>query len=160
MTQPYPQPYAPPPVQKQRKMWPWIILTGVVALFIGVGIGSSGSKTAPATTGTSASKVTAAPTVAAQPPAQPPAEAKPGPATTFGDGTWVVGEDIQPGTYKSTGARPGIFQVCSVSTHTGDAGDGNVIAWETANGANEPVRIKVDKAGSVKATGCEVFTKV
>jgi len=38
------------------------------------------------------------------------APAKPaGPATSFGDGTWVVGEDIQPGTYRSPGAKPGLL---------------------------------------------------
>ena len=82
-----------------------------------------------------------------------------GPQTSFGDGTWVVGEDIEPGTYRSTGAEPGMFEFCSVSTHTGDAGDGNVIAWDTAN-ANEPVRIKVSgKVKSVKSSGCATFTK-
>ena len=35
------------------------------------------------------------------------------PATSFGDGTWVVGEDIQHVTYRSPGAKPGFFDVCS-----------------------------------------------
>lgn len=155
MTTPYPQPYAPPPVQKPRKMWPWIVVTAIVFLFIGVGIGGSGSRTTTTTAGATVSgaKVTAAPTAPA------PAEAPSGPATSFGDGTWVVGEDIVPGTYKSTGARPGFIELCSVTTHAGAAGDGDVIKWETAN-AGEPVLINVTKAKSVKATGCETFQKV
>jgi hypothetical protein len=72
----------------------------------------------------------------------------------------VVGQDIAPGTYRSDGAQAGLFDLCSVSTHTGDAADGSIIDWKTAN-ANEPVRIKVSGAAkSVESHGCNTFTKV
>jgi len=55
-------------------------------------------------------------------------------------------------------ARP--LDVCSASTHIGDAADGSILDWKTAN-AGEPVRIKVSGAAkSVEVHGCETFTKV
>lgn len=91
--------------------------------------------------------------------AQPAREVS-GPKAEFGDGTWVVGEDIVAGTYRSPGAKEGIFEFCSVSTYANDTADGNVLAIDTAN-ANEPIRIKVSgKVKSVKASGCEPFVKV
>lgn len=46
---------------------------------------------------------------AAAPAAAPSAPAAPaGPVTSFSDGTYVVGEDIQPGTYKTTGPANGM----------------------------------------------------
>ena len=115
----------------------------------GVSLGSSNPSTAKTRPGTSSG------------PAPSSAAAKPaGPATSFGPGTWVVGEDIVPGTYKSAGAEEDLFEFCSVITYAGDAADGNVIAINSAN-ANEPIRIKVSgKVKSVKTSGCATFTKV
>jgi hypothetical protein len=44
------------------------------------------------------------------PPVAPPLSA--GPVTTFDQGTFVVGQDIQPGTYKTAGATPGWMRYC------------------------------------------------
>jgi hypothetical protein len=141
-------------VRKSPK-WPWV--AGVVVLLLII-IGST-SKSAPKSNTTTPSVATSASQAAA--PTNPAPPAKPsGPATSFGDGTWVVGDEIQPGTYRSAGATPGLFDLCSASTHTGDAADGSIIDWKTAN-AGEPVRIKVSgPAKSVEAHGCETFTKV
>ena len=116
----------------------------------GVSLGSSSPSTAKARPNTS----TAAPV-------QSPAAAKPaGPATSFGPGTWVVGEDIVPGTYKSAGAEEDLFEFCSVITYAGDAADGSIISINSAN-ANEPIRVKVSgKVKSVKTSGCATFVKV
>ena len=60
----------------------------------------------------------------------------------------------------ATGAKEGIFEFCSVFTYANDTADGSVLALDSAN-ANEPIRIKVSgKVKSVKASGCETFTKV
>ncbi|MGE3288514.1 MAG: hypothetical protein AB7J32_20785, partial [Pseudonocardia sp.] len=157
----WPMPAQPVPAKPKPK-WPWIV-GGVVLLLLLIGV-SGNRQTATAPTATPAT-IPAAPTVtradittpAAAAPA-PPVTA--GPQTSFGDGTWVVGEDIQPGTYKSTGAQPGIFELCSVTTLAGDTSDSDIIDWQTAN-ADEPVRIKVTgKVKAVKSTGCEDFVKV
>jgi hypothetical protein len=167
-----PLPSAPAPV-KARK-WPWIV--GIfVAFLLGIGMGGSSDKT-PTTSAAGSTVTTQTVTVAAPAPeqnAQPavveapavaaPAAAAPaasGPKTSFGDGTWVVGEDIQPGTYKTAGATAGVMEFCAVSTHSGDTTDSPIIDIASAN-ANEPIRIKVTgKVKAVKASGCEDFVKV
>ncbi len=73
----------------------------------------------------------------------------------------MVGEDVAPGTYRSTGAKEGLFELCSVTTHSDENGDSDTtMDWKTAN-ADEPIRLKLSgKVKSVKATGCENFVKV
>ena len=162
-------PPAMPPFPGKARKWPWIVGI-VVAFLVGVGMGGS-SKSAPTSTSAAAPAVAApaaapaAPLKAAEPaaPAQrvgdAPAAAS-GPKTSFGDGTWVVGEDIEPGTYKSAGAQVGIMEFCAVSTHSGDTTDSPIIDIASAN-ANEPIRIKATgKVKAVKASGCEDFVKV
>lgn len=163
-------PPAPVPQAKARK-WPWI--AGIVVAFLfGLGIGGSGQQqpsSGSAGAGTPVAQPAQTVTVVAPAPAQPadqavaeaPAPApSSGPKTSFGDGTWVVGEDIEPGTYKSAGAQPGIMEFCAVSTHSGDTTDSPIIDIASAN-ANEPIRIKADgKVKAVKASGCEDFVKV
>jgi hypothetical protein len=130
-------------------------------LFLGFAGTASTANRAGVPTANSVPPDAAAPASKTDPQSSAAAPAKPaGPTTSFGDGTWVVGEDIQPGTYRSPGAKPGLFDVCSASTHTGDAADGSILDWKTAN-AGEPVRIKVSGAAkSVEVHGCETFTKV
>jgi hypothetical protein len=100
-------PMPPPPLGpvKARK-WPWIVAI-VVAFLFGIGVGGAGDKTT-ATTAAGSAVTTQTVTVAApvpqqqaQPavieaPAAPAGPAASGPKTSFGDGTWVVGEDIAP----------------------------------------------------------------
>ena len=153
----YPQPpYRLPVPPKRSPRWPWVV-GGVVLLFVLVGISVGGSDPSPPTR-SSAGAASLAPTPVD---IEPAPAAKPGPATSFDDGTYVVGEDVVAGTYKSAGARTGLFELCTVSTHFDDAAStGTVLDLQVVN-ANEPVRIKVTaKAKSVKASGCERFEKV
>ncbi|NEC29055.1 hypothetical protein G3I20_21335 [Streptomyces sp. SID8111] len=100
----------------------WLRYGGValVSLLIGVGLGASGSaaedgRAVAAATGPSPRPtVTVTETAEAEPAptvtetetvtAKPKKTRKPGPATTFsGEGEYLVGEDIEPGTYKTAG---------------------------------------------------------
>jgi hypothetical protein len=45
--------------------------------------------------------------VAAEP--EPEPESDPGSASSFGDGTYLVGEDIKPGTYRAPGSNAGCY---------------------------------------------------
>jgi hypothetical protein len=103
-----------------------------------------------------------APVQSTGPPAPGGAEsaASSGPRTAFGDGFWVVGEEIVPGTYKSNGAQAGVFEFCMVTTYAGDDETSNILNIASAN-ADEPMRIKLSgKVKGVKVSGCEDFTKV
>ncbi len=149
-TQQWPTPTPP----KRRKLWPWVV-GGAAIVLIAIGISSNPAPPAATSAPNGAGADIATPAAAA--PAQ---TATGGARTSFGDGTWVVGEDIQPGTYKSAGAKAGIFELCSVTTLAGDTSDAPIIDWVTAN-VDEPLRIKVTgKVKAVKASGCEDFTKV
>lgn len=110
---PYPQPgmqanapiYPPKPTRRDRR-WLTHGLTAFVSLLLGIGIGSGGeentSAAGPRPTVTVTETEDAAPitkTVTAE-----PEEASGPPATVPGDGQYLVGEDIKPGTYKTAGA--------------------------------------------------------
>jgi hypothetical protein len=87
----------------------------LTSLFIGMGIGGAGTAAptaaGPAPTPDTVTKTVEVPgpvqtkTVEAPAPAAPaPAPAPAGPKTTISeDGTWIVGKDVAPGKYKSTG---------------------------------------------------------
>jgi hypothetical protein len=163
---PHGYPVTPPPAPKKRK-WPWVVGGLFVLLFVVPALGNSGSSSTSTTTPASAAaqpaRALAAP---ATPAVQQDAEEAPvavssGPQTSFGDGTWVVGEDVVAGTYKSSGAQEGLFELCSVTTHSDENADsGTTLDWKTAN-ANEPIRLKLSgKVKSVKATGCDDIVKV
>lgn len=130
-----PPPHVPPPVppiqRRPRRRWlPWVLS----ALTIAVGAAALAVATA----------VPATPDPAA--PATPPAD------EGIGDGTWIVGVDITPGTYGSDGARPG--QLCQASTHAGRDADSDLVDWITAT--DGPIVIEVgDDVGALVTLGCE-----
>jgi hypothetical protein len=167
MLPPQYQPPVPSPAARKRRRWPWVLGALFFLVFVVPALSNRDSSVPTSTTPTarpSAAAAPALPLAAAPGTAQKAAPAAPvassGPATSFGDGTWVVGEDVMAGTYKSSGARPGVFEFCSVSTLAGDTSDSDVLDWSTAR-ADEPVRIRLDgKVKAVKASGCEDFTKV
>lgn len=148
----YPAPYYPAP--KKRRVWPWVVGALVFLLVVGsCAAALGGNEETPRTTNLGA------PVVPSTPETTP--EAPSGPKTSFGDGTWVVGEDIEPGTYKTAGAREGMFEYCQITTHSDTEADSDkTLDWKNGN-ANEPIRVKISgKVKSVNATGCEDFVKV
>jgi hypothetical protein len=77
-----------------------LAVVGVLAFLAGVGfgmVGDEGDASAPAAAG-------ARPAASAKPAASPKPKPSPaGPATVIREGTWRVGKDIRPGTYRTTG---------------------------------------------------------
>jgi hypothetical protein len=143
----------------------WIIVA-VVAFLFGIGVGAASGESddtstdAAKTTETktitvsadapAVSTVTAAPvTVTYTPPAPPP---PPGPKTTFGNGTWRVGKDIQAGTYHTNGGSG-----CYWERQSGTGGSlDDIIANDNATG---PVTVTIDETDAAfKSQGCGTWT--
>ena len=163
--QPYqgPAPYQPPPPPK-KGMSAWAIvgitLGGIVAFFIIVGIAVGGTDTDKTTARKSTPAATPqkkAPSEAVKDAAQDPKpQEQPAKPNEYGEGDWVVGEDIPPGTYTTPGAKAGAFEFCSVTTKPTD--DAKFPQIKSAN-ANERIVITLTKAdGVVTVQGCEPLT--
>jgi hypothetical protein len=85
-----------------------VAAVSIIALIVIVSVAAVSTSKTPNGVIASPSPANAAPvTQTATPPSPPPAPA--GPATTFGDGTYLVGTDVVAGSYKTTGASPGCY---------------------------------------------------
>jgi hypothetical protein len=175
-TQPFPAQGPEPTGRRPRKKrehprrWPWAVGAFIAGLALASSGGSSGDSSkvssAPAPTVT----VTAAPAAAAAPapavtvtaPVPPPvtvtAAAAPAPApakaaskASVGNGQWLVGKDIEPGTYRSPGVEAG--DLCYADTNDGA---GNINQQEVT--PEGPTVITVSSKDKVlKVSGCEDF---
>lgn len=140
---PSPYPMQPPPPPK-RAWWKatWVPIAGaaVVALLIGSGIGSSAKKTTTKTvagptvlsttteTATVQATVTATPTIIKTTATHIRTETvtyTPPPPTQYPEGTYVIGTDIQPGTYHSDGS-PDCYWALLNSLDTTDIADNHL----------------------------------
>ncbi len=84
---------------------------------------------------------------------EPPAPA--GPQTTFSEGTYLVGEDIKAGTYKTSG---GPDDGCYWARNKDDSGEGDSIIANDLGGG--PTRVTVKKGEIFETNGCEDWTLV
>jgi hypothetical protein len=167
-----PLPLIPPPVMpavspasKPRRSWPWVV--GGIVLLLGIlGIVGGGQQS-------STSTVTTAepPAVPAAPPAAPaellaaPAEllAAPAPpvtlASAFGEGTYVVGIGLFPGTYATTGLAVGGIGRCSWSRLKDTSGNlDSTIATDAQQGPTTVTITTTD--GAFTTAGCTPWQEV
>ena len=92
------------------------------------------------------------PTATSEPP--PTTTPVPGPVTTFGDGTYIVGVDIQPGTYRNEGAGS-----CYWERLSGFGGAIDDIISNDNNDAIAIVTIATSDAG-FSASRCGTWTRI
>jgi hypothetical protein len=80
-----------------------------------------------------------------------------GPATSFGPGVYLVGEDIKPGTYKTPGPDEDSFSGgCSWSRNKDDSGEFDaIISNDFVQG---PTRVTVKKGEVFETNGCQDWT--
>ncbi|MGW3179936.1 hypothetical protein ACWDD9_11795 [Kitasatospora sp. NPDC001119] len=78
--------------------------------------------------------------------------------TIAGSGTYLVGADVQPGTYKTAGPS-GSIGICYWERSNGSSGDvGSIIANEALTGQGV---VTIKKSDAVfKSQGCQMWTKV
>ncbi|WP_406117842.1 HNH endonuclease [Streptomyces sp. NBC_00989] len=140
----------------------WKVLThagaALVGLFVGVLIGvtsnSSSDKAAPSATVTATVTATRAATDST-----PSAAGKVSSGGFPGDGTYVVGNDIKPGTYRSGGPQGGLVTSCywaRLSSTSGEVKD--IIANNATSGQTTVTIAATDKA--FNTTGCKAWKEI
>ncbi|MFF4148164.1 hypothetical protein ACFY0A_44590 [Streptomyces sp. NPDC001698] len=165
----HPTTYSPapqPPVKPSRRTaWLTHGAVAVVALFIGAAAGGGGAEgdgnaaAAPAATVTATAKAAAAPapTVTATKTVTAKPRKPKGPATSVaGDGEYLVGTDMQSGTYRTAG--PDNSLLCYWERAKDSTGDfDSIIANNNLQGSG---RVTVHKDEVFKTTGCQKWAKV
>ena len=132
------------------------VLGSVLLVGCGDGASSTGSMTA-TVTAPAPPPVSVAATV---PPAETP-ESEPAPTTrtSFDNGMFVVGTDIQPGTYSSAGPINPSLGLCSYIRLKDTSGD---LAKDSIGGGSSPgpavVTIK-DSDAAFQSVNCKTWTK-
>lgn len=169
--QPYPQPgmqanapvYPPPPIRRGRR-WLTYGLTAFVSLLLGIGIGSSGetetSAAGPRPTVTVTETEQAEPAAAVTEtvtvePKQSSAEENSQQTTIPGDGQYLVGEDIKPGTYKTAGADSFSCYWARLKNASGELG--SIIANDNIKGQT---RVTLKKGEYFETKGCQDWKRV
>lgn len=162
-----PTPMGPPPKKKVKPLWIVLAVVGgvvVLCLFGSVLIAMVGGDDTTKTTATNdvtAPAATDAPEPKTTEPDSPspsptPQKTEPaGPATTFGDGQWLVGRDINAGTYRIAGPDDSGLGSCYWERAKDASGElGSIIANDNPTG---PADLTVNDGEYVKSQGCQTW---
>lgn len=163
MNQPYPSPmqhhqmYPPPP--RKKRVWPWLAIPAGVLLFGGC-VAAVASVDSPSNSAVTTVQRAPAPVNFSAPtaptstlPLPPPVPA--GPASTIRrDGTYMVGADIVPGTWRSDGGSGCYWERLADLRGTLDS----IIANELGQGPQLVTILASDRA--FKAKRCGTWTLV
>jgi hypothetical protein len=158
----------PPPKKKVKPLWIVLAVVGgvvVLCLFgsvlIAVAGGDDAAKTA-ASSDVATPAATDAPDTTEPETTEPdspspsptPKKTKPaGPATTFGDGQWLVGRDIKAGTYRTAGPEDGGLGICYWERAKDASGEfDSIITNGTPKG---PANLTVNNGEYVESNGCQ-----
>lgn len=142
--------YQPVPVPpKRKKVWPWIAGAAVVALLALVatcaGILTNASNPVSVT-------VTSDPVAPQEQTGQKASK------TDIGEGEWLVGKDVAPGTYRTTGADDSAVPLCHWVVWTNDnkneAGPSGLV-----DKSNQPGRVALKKGNVFETSGCRPWVK-
>ncbi|MET9759155.1 hypothetical protein ABZ016_08880 [Streptomyces sp. NPDC006372] len=165
-------PTGPAQPARRRRRWLKYGAVALVSLLIGAAIGAggdsadSGKATAadtkagprPTVTVTETAEADAepAPTVTETVTAKPRKTKKPGPATSFsGEGEFVVGEDIKPGTYRTAGPEDELG--CYWERARNASGEFEAIIAN--NNLNRPGRVTLNEGEYFKTNRCQEWKK-
>ncbi|MFD3520165.1 hypothetical protein [Streptomyces sp. NPDC058653] len=171
---PPPQPFGPPPPTPQGAPPSWarkrvVVPAALIVFAVGAAAGAAGASgngdgTAEAKPGPTVT-VTAEPAAPAEggeaPPEDKPGAEKPKDAksvTIPGEGTFVVGEDVQPGTYKTSGPSDSEYPNCYWARLRSTSGDfEDIISNGTPSGQTTVTISGGD--GAFETTGCAEWKK-
>lgn len=154
-----PPPYLPPPAEKGGKATLWVLF--LVGVGVGAAVGScstfqvmkQGAATAVMPQATVTTRSTATVTASPRPQKTPKPSPSPSPVSVS-DGTWVVGEDIPAGTYK-TGAT--VDGDCYWSINKSGT-NGQTIIQNAFPGGGRPV-VNLRRGQDFHSARCGVWVK-
>lgn len=171
--QPYPpqQPQQPQqfqqfqPLPPKKKHTGLKITGGIIGAFVVIGLiaGATGGSD-----GDADSKPAAVTSATPSPKAEPAAKDDPEPEKSkkpaapkapkgYGDGDYVVGQDIPAGTYESAGASNELLDVCAITTDP--PGETTMPQVKSANKGERIIITLKSKDGTVTVQGCEPLKK-
>src|SRR5262245_56639647 len=73
------------------------------------------------------------------------------------EGQWVLGEDAEPGRYKTDGADPDLFTLCVWTVYAKEGG--NAVDFGTLGEPNSPGRVTLKKGQEFHTTGCKPWVR-
>ena len=142
------QQIVPPPPVKKSHTWLWVLagaLVLVVVMLCGImAAGDPKSTVTPQDTG----KV---PQKAGTPSKQV------GPY--IGEGEWLVGTDVAPGTYRTSGAVDDAYPACAWVVRKDDDQNSPVIDVGASDKVNAPGRVVLKKGQVFETSGCKGWVK-
>ena len=151
-----PQPFMTPTPAPKKKRGRWI-LPLLIGLAVGGIVGSAGNQGTADPIAPGPVRTVTAPARTVTAPAEAPTSDQPGGSQddAIGDGSYLVGKDIETGQYKATGDPDAML--CYADTQDKD---GKILEQETAD-AGDTVIIRIKKSAySFKSQGCGTWTQV
>lgn len=147
-----------------RWIRPWLTHTAAAAVGLLIGaLAASAGHPAPGEGASPSATVAPTPAQTAVPPSPAttaPSE-KAGPAEAEqipGDGVFLVGRDIKPGTYRSEGPQGEPIIYCAWARLSGTGGEGkDIISGDASKGAETVTIAATDKA--FRTSGCKTWKK-
>jgi hypothetical protein len=138
----------------------WIaIVTAAVLFFVGIGIGAAGGsdESATETTTVTNTQVKTRTQVKTKTVVQTKTAEAAGPSGSIeGDGTFLVGEDVAPGTYRAAAASSGNCYWARLKDLNGNVN--SIVANGNTSG---PVLLRVAPSDyAIETTGCETFKRI
>jgi cytoskeletal protein RodZ len=130
------------------------ILAGVIAATALVGLAACGPDTTSASTD-SKHEASSSPSKSAAKVTPTKRTKAPQKMDTYGDGDYQVGKDIPAGTYRSSGAKKGIFDLCTVTTKP--TSSSTLPQVKTANSGDQVLITLAKEDGVVTFKGCNSF---
>jgi hypothetical protein len=134
---------------------PWLARIGLVLVAVVVGgvVVAAVNRSAVIDSGGSARPSAAAPVEDRRPAV---------PAGQIGEGVWLVGQDVEPGTYRSPGATTVMgFNFCSWQRLSDTSGETSaIIASGTGNAGEQQVVTIAATDTAFEVSGCEPFVKI
>lgn len=148
------QGYGYEPPTKSRKKWPWVVIGLLLALIV---LGCSMLGAIMNGAGPSNNGIDTYATPSARPAPKAASGVKGNSLKVIGAGTWLVGQDVAAGKYRTSGAKDDL-ELCYWHTAPDD-GTSHIREQGVIANPNEPGRVTLKRGDYFKTSGCGPWVK-